>query len=120
MLPLGGTPLPVAGLADTLGLPNREPPSAQVERRGAAGGRGRGKLLALVVAAGERRMAFVVDEFLAEQEIVVKSLGSRIRRLRHVAGATLLPSGQIALVLNAANLVRTALRERRPGRSQHR
>jgi two-component system chemotaxis sensor kinase CheA len=95
MLALGGPPLPVASLAETLGLGAREP----------AGGR----LLVLVVAAGDRRMAFVVDEFLAEQEIVVKSLGARIRQLRHVAGATILPSGQIALVLNAANLVRSGL-----------
>jgi two-component system chemotaxis sensor kinase CheA len=56
-----------------------------------------------------------VDELLAEQEIVVKGLGSRIRRLRHVSGATLLPSGAVALVLNAANLVRTGLARRGPG-----
>ncbi len=56
-----------------------------------------------------QQMAFTVDELLSEQEVVVKSLGPRIRRVAHVAGATLLPSGRIALVLNAANLVRTAL-----------
>ena len=63
----------------------------------------------LVVVAGERTMAFAVDEFVAEQEILIKSLGARIRRLPLVAGATLLSSGKIALVLNAANLVRSAL-----------
>jgi two-component system, chemotaxis family, sensor kinase CheA len=112
MLPLGGAPLPIASLAETLGLPHRSPVAD-------APGRRSGKLLALVVAAGDRRMAFVVDEFLTEQEIVVKNLGARIRRMRHVAGATILPSGQIALVLNAANLVRTALTQPagRPGLS---
>src|SRR5262249_34861169 len=40
---------------------------------------------------------------------VVKGLGARIRRVPHVAAATILPSGRIALVLNAANLMRTAL-----------
>ena len=54
-------------------------------------------------------MAFAVDEFLAEQEILVKSLGARIRHVPLVSGATLLPSGQIALVLNGANLVRSGL-----------
>jgi two-component system chemotaxis sensor kinase CheA len=97
MLALGGPPLPLASLADTLGLPSPVP---------AVDG---GRVPALVVAAGDRRAVFSVDEFLAEQEIVIKGLGSRIRRLRHVAGGTLLPSGQVALVLNAANLVRTAL-----------
>ena len=60
-------------------------------------------------------MAFLVDEFLAEQEVVIKSLGARIRRLRHIVAATLLPSGQIALVVNAGNLIRTALSRRAEG-----
>ena len=54
-------------------------------------------------------MAFVVDEFQAEQEVVIKSLGARIRRTRFVSAATILPSGKIALVLNTPNLLRKAL-----------
>jgi two-component system chemotaxis sensor kinase CheA len=104
MLALGGAPLPVASLAEVLGLPGRDAPTAQA------------KVPVLIVAAGDRRMAFVVDELLAEQEIVVKNLGARLRRVPHVAGATILPSGRIALVLNAANLVRSAL-ARAPGRA---
>jgi len=97
MLASDGPPLPVAWLAQTLGL------------RGQGAAEPDGKAPALVVAAGEHRLVFVVDEFLAEQEIVIKSLGARIRRVPHVSGATILPSGRIALVLNAANLVRSAL-----------
>jgi two-component system chemotaxis sensor kinase CheA len=63
----------------------------------------------VIAAAGDRRMAFVVDEFLAEQEIVVKGLGARLRRVRHISGATILPTGQVALVLHAADLIRSAL-----------
>jgi two-component system chemotaxis sensor kinase CheA len=96
MLAVGGPPIPVASLADTLGLRSTST-------------REDGKAPAVLIAAGERRMAFVVDELLTEQEVVVKGLGSRLRNLRHVSGATLLPSGGIALVLNAANLMRTAL-----------
>ena len=93
---LGGAPIPFAFLAGVL-QPGTQPPL------------GEGKMPVLVVAAGERTMAFAVDEFVAEQEILIKSLGARIRRLPLVAGATLLSSGKIALVLNAANLVRSAL-----------
>jgi two-component system chemotaxis sensor kinase CheA len=96
MLSLGGAPLPVASLAAVLGV---GPPPAPAE----------GKLPALVVAAGEKHVVLVVDGVLAEQEIVVKGLGARVRRLRHVSGATLLPSGQVALLLNAAGVARTAL-----------
>src|SRR5262249_36508501 len=97
MLSLEGTPLPVVALAGVLGMPARERPTPA------------SRVPAVIVAAGEKRMAFVVDEFLAEQEIVIKDLGARIRRVRHVSGATVLPSGRIALVLNAANLIRSAL-----------
>lgn len=96
MLALHGVPLPAVALAETLGL--RVPaPTA------------RGKVPALIMAAGEKRVAFLVDEFVSEQEVLIKDLGARLRRLPHVSGATILPSGQIALVLNAANLIRTAL-----------
>jgi two-component system chemotaxis sensor kinase CheA len=97
VLSLGGAPLPVVSLLDVLG-------------RGAAEtGPARGKMPAVVLTTGHRHMIVVVDELLAEQEIVVKGLGARIRRVPHVAAATILPSGRIALVLNAANLMRTAL-----------
>jgi two-component system, chemotaxis family, sensor kinase CheA len=62
----------------------------------------------VILTAGEQQVAFVVDQFLTEQEVLVKSLGARLRRMRHLTGATLLPNGQVALVLNAASVIRTA------------
>ncbi len=97
MLVNGKSLLPMASLAETLGLP-----------AATAAGAG-GKRPGLIVAAAERRMAFVVDKLIAEQEIVVKGLGDRIRRVRNFSGATILPSGRIALVLNAAALIRAAM-----------
>ncbi len=97
MLLLGGAPVPLVSLAQTLGLEARE--AVRPDRRATA----------VVVTAGDKRLAFVVEELLAEQEVVVKGLGLRVRRLRHVSAATILPSGRIALVLNTANLIRTAL-----------
>lgn len=98
MLSLGGPPLPFAYLADALGS------HAEMSRPD-------GKMPVLIVAAGEKRMAFAVDELVTEQEILIKSLGVRIRHVPLAAGATFLPSGRIALVLNAANLIRSALRQ---------
>ena len=93
---LGGTPIPLADLADTLGLRSASFPRGDVR-------------LGLVLAMGDPCVCFLVDAVLAEQEVVVKHLGARIRRSWHVSGATLLPSGRVALVLNVGNLVRTAL-----------
>ena len=96
VLARGGPPLPLVSLAAVLGL--------SAERSQGAGN----KVPAVVVCSGDRRVAFLVDELQTEQEIVVQGLGPRVRRLPQVSGATLLPSGQVALVLNAANLLRAA------------
>ena len=74
MLALGGTPLPVASLAETLGLRARETLRTS------------GKTPAVVVAAGDRRVALVVDDFLAEQEVVVKNLGARAATATRFSG----------------------------------
>jgi len=92
-----GRLVPLASLAELLGLPESEsagPP---------------GLLPVVIVTAGERQAAFVVDTLLEEQEITVKSLGPRLTRIAYVAGASTLPSGRIALILNAGDLVRHAL-----------
>jgi two-component system, chemotaxis family, sensor kinase CheA len=89
------TPMPVTTLTEALGGRVTDLP-------------GGAKLKVVVLQAEGRRAAFVVDEFLAEREIVHKRLGARLRRLRHVSGATLLPDGRVALILSAASLLRTA------------
>lgn len=97
VLLLGGTPTPIAVLAEVLGPGKYQgQPSSS-------------KMLAIVVGTAEQRVALVVDDLCSEQEVLVKNLGSRIRYARHVSGATLLPSGSVALVLNAPNVVATAL-----------
>lgn len=88
------TAVPVVALADALGLGAR-PVVLPGER------------LPVVVLGAERPVAFAVDELLMEQEIVIKALGPRLRRVRHVSGVTTLPSGRLALLLHAAGLLRT-------------
>ena len=67
------------------------------------------KLPAVILAAGDKRVAFVVDEFLAEQEVVVKSLGARPPALPHVSGGDHPALGADRPGPERANLVRTAL-----------
>lgn len=68
----------------------------------------------VVLSSGDRVAAFAVDALVAEQDVVVKALGPRLARLPHVAGATILPTGRVALILNASSLVRDAVRESAP------
>ncbi|MCP3059049.1 hybrid sensor histidine kinase/response regulator [Myxococcus sp. K38C18041901] len=85
--------VPLASLSDVLGLP----PGPPRQRRGA-----------VVLAAGTARAALVVDEVLAEQEALVRALGPRVRRARHVSAAAVLPDGRLSLLLNPVSLVRAA------------
>ncbi|MDI3327196.1 MAG: chemotaxis protein CheA [Alicyclobacillaceae bacterium] len=54
----------------------------------------------LIVRRGERYGAFIVDEFLGQQEIVLKSLGRYLQQVFSIAGATVLGDGQVALIID--------------------
>lgn len=73
-------------------------------------------LMHLVIArAGERKVALVVDAIQRQQEIVIKSVGERIRRVPGIAGATDIGDDDVALVLDVTSLAETcgaAARER--------
>lgn len=69
---------------------------------------------ALVVRAAERTVALLVDETAGTQELVVKSLPRPLERVRHTAGATVLGTGEVVIVLNVADVVRSALGSKAP------
>lgn len=58
-------------------------------------------------------VALLVDRVLGGREIVVKSLGSHLRHVRGVWGATVMGDGAVVLILNPAELVRDAGPRRR-------
>ncbi|HUO84052.1 MAG TPA: response regulator, partial [Thermoanaerobaculia bacterium] len=53
-----------------------------------------------------------------EQEVVVKSLGPQLVRVRHIAGATIWGNGDVVPVLHVGDLLRSAADA--PGRSEER
>ncbi len=65
---------------------------------------------AAVLGAGEQRIAFGVDDIVNEQEVLVKDLGKQLARVRNVAGATVLGSGEVVLVLSVSDLLKSAVR----------
>lgn len=60
-----------------------------------------------VVAArhGDRQIAFVVDQLLGEQDVVVKSLGDLVGNRKGLTGATILGDGTLGLIVDTASLV---------------
>ncbi len=61
---------------------------------------------AILLGAAERRTAFLVEALLGAQEVVIKPLPRPLPRVRGVAGATILGTGEVIVVLNAAELLR--------------
>ncbi|MFN3652133.1 MAG: response regulator [Armatimonadota bacterium] len=70
---------------------------------------GAGRLPCLVLVAGQERIGLLVDEVLGERELLAKELEPPLVRVRHVAGAGLLGTGELVLTLRAAELIRTSL-----------
>jgi two-component system, chemotaxis family, sensor kinase CheA len=63
------------------------------------------RTLAVVAESGPTMAAFVVDELLAQQQVVVKSLERNYGRVDGALGATVLGDGTISLILDTAGLL---------------
>ena len=63
---------------------------------------------ALILGAGNERMAFAVDAVLDEREVLVKRLRKPLVKVRNIAGATVLGSGQVAPILEVTGLLKSA------------
>jgi chemosensory pili system protein ChpA (sensor histidine kinase/response regulator) len=57
-----------------------------------------------IIRSAAQRIVLHVDDVLGNQEVVVKNLGPQMARLPGLAGMTLLPSGQPALIYNPVAL----------------
>ncbi|HEX4328309.1 MAG TPA: response regulator, partial [Burkholderiales bacterium] len=58
----------------------------------------------LLLRSGAQRAAVHVDEMIGNQEVVVKNIGPQLARVSGIAGATVLGTGQIVLILNPVPL----------------
>ena len=58
----------------------------------------------VVVKTGKTRVGFIVDELIGQQDIVIKSLGRFLSKIKGIAGATILGDGNVALILDVAGL----------------
>ncbi len=63
------------------------------------------KASVILAKSGQQRAAVQVDEIIGNREIVVKNIGPQLARLIGVAGATVMGSGQVILIMNPVQLV---------------
>ncbi|MFG6115098.1 chemotaxis protein CheA [Halobacillus sp. MO56] len=60
----------------------------------------------VIVRKGDKFAGIVVDSFIGQQEIVLKSVGDYLSEAFAISGATILGDGQVALVIDSDTLIR--------------
>ncbi len=104
-----GQTIPVANLADLLQLSNSPVsiPKPNLEQQTLA------QRSCILVKVGEEQAGFFIDRLLDNQEIVIKPQSQLLKRVRNVSGATILPTGEVCMILNPPDLLKS-LQKRAP------
>lgn len=64
----------------------------------------------VVVGLAEKKLGIIIDRFLGQEEVVIKSLGQYLGSTEGIAGATILGDGRIRLIVDLAGLFNVARR----------
>lgn len=87
--------IPIIRLHKELGISD----SSQLDKRGLDE-----RVSLVIVEYGPKSIGLVVSQVLGEQDIVVKPLGSLIKKTKGVSAATILGDGRVALILDIMSL----------------
>jgi two-component system, chemotaxis family, sensor kinase CheA len=60
----------------------------------------------VIVRKGDKMAGLVVDSFVGQQEVVLKSLGNYLTNVFAISGATILGDGQVALIVDCNALIK--------------
>lgn len=85
--------LPLLRLADAFGLEDAHDQGPDT------------KWFIVVTRAGEKTVGLLVDALVRQQEIVIKSIGERLKTVPGIAGATEIGESEIVLVIDVGSLI---------------
>jgi two-component system chemotaxis sensor kinase CheA len=71
----------------------------------------------VIVNANGRRLGLMVDDILGQNQTVIKTLSPFHRDIGVFSGATILGDGRVALIIDVAHLVKSALEQPSGGRT---
>jgi len=92
-----GQPISIAQLADLLELP---PPASGLAQHTV--------LSCIILQVGQEQLGVVVDVLIDEQDVVIKPQSQLLKRVRNISGATILGTGDVCMVLNPQDLIKSA------------
>ncbi|MFQ5680886.1 MAG: response regulator [Candidatus Omnitrophota bacterium] len=94
--------VPVVKMSQILNLP----PRIKDIEEGEEDDEHREKELPVVIATSlEKRVGFIVDEVVGEEEVFIKNLGGHLGKIKNVSGATILATGEVMIILDVAGLI---------------
>ena len=96
---LDGKTISLVRLADVLELPRKD--TTEDNHNGVP---------VVIISQHGKRIAFLVDNIVDEQEVLVKTLGRQLSRVRNIAGATVLANRKLVPILNVSDLMQSAVR----------
>lgn len=60
----------------------------------------------VIVSVGTKKVGFVVDQLIGQEEVVIKPLGAMLQGTPGIAGATITGDGRIALILDVPSMLK--------------
>ncbi|WP_440877316.1 chemotaxis protein CheA [Thalassotalea sp. PLHSN55] len=77
--------------------------------------------LLVVVEADGQKIGLLVDDLLAQQQVVIKSLKDNYQQVEGISGATILGDGSVAMILDIPGMINMALKtaQYNQGHGQH-
>jgi two-component system chemotaxis sensor kinase CheA len=68
------------------------------------------KALLVVVEADGQKIGLMVDDLLAQQQVVIKSLAENYQQVDGISGATILGDGSVAMILDIPGMITLAMK----------
>ncbi|WDE03035.1 chemotaxis protein CheA [Thalassomonas viridans] len=75
--------------------------------------------LLVVVEADGQKVGLMVDDLLAQQQVVIKSLKDNYQQVDGISGATILGDGSVAMILDIPGMIQLAMKSAQKNQAQH-
>ncbi|NQE32512.1 hybrid sensor histidine kinase/response regulator [Microcoleus asticus] len=72
------------------------------------------KMSCIVLKVGEERLGLFIDALIEAQDVVIKPQSQLLKRVRNVSGATILGTGEVCMVLNPHDLIKSVRQQVSP------
>lgn len=96
--------VPLVRLDEVLGLPS----GCKSSQKGCEGFESGDIIKVAVIEYGHQKIAFLVDELIKEQDIIIKPLEDFLQKVKNVAGITILEKGEVVPILHIPDLMDSA------------